>query len=209
MKMRTSPKILVLLAVAMLVTSPSGFAQISGTQHDFSADAWNTTGEICVTCHAPHNNLPSVTGAPMWNHEESVQTYTLYGGGATLEGTTVTQPAGTTKLCLSCHDGSVALENFGGTTTGTNFIPGTANVTTDLSDDHPVSVDYLGTAVGLFDQTTSSGIPGGSTIGADMLFAGKVECASCHDVHNEGGLGTYLLKKTNAGSALCMTCHNK
>jgi len=54
--------------------------------------------------------------------------------------------------------------------------------------------------------TTNSGL--GSTIDNDMLFDGKMECASCHDVHNRFGVSG-LLKMSNVNSELCLTCHNK
>jgi predicted CXXCH cytochrome family protein len=58
----------------------------------------------------------------------------------------------------------------------------------------------------LFDPTTTpSGL--GGTIDADMLFTAKVECASCHDVHDSGFPS--LLVMDNAASALCLTCHDK
>jgi len=48
------------------------------------------------------------------------------------------------------------------------------------------------------------------TINADMLFSNRMECASCHDVHNTKTVpGTKLLVKDSAGSELCLTCHNK
>jgi predicted CXXCH cytochrome family protein len=121
------------------------------------------------------------------------------------------QPDASSKLCLSCHDGVTAVDNFGGITTGTFTITGDANIGTNLSNDHPVSFTYdlaLATADGgLYDPaTTNSGL--GGTISADMLFGGKLQCASCHDVHNSAGID-FLLVKSNAASALCLTCHNK
>jgi predicted CXXCH cytochrome family protein len=81
----------------------------------------------------------------------------------------------------------------------------------DLSDDHPISFLYdgaLATADGsLHDPTTANSGLGG-TIDEDMLFGGILQCASCHDVHNQGGFGN-LLRVSNAGSALCLTCHDK
>jgi len=48
------------------------------------------------------------------------------------------------------------------------------------------------------------------TINADMLFSNRMECSSCHDVHNTIAVpGTKLLVKDSAGSELCLTCHNK
>ncbi len=186
-----------------------GFSQITGSAHDFSGDAWNTTGQICIVCHTPHNADLTVATAPLWNHEvTAVAAYTLY-SSATLDAT-VGQPGNESKLCLSCHDGTVALENFGGTTTGTNFITGSTLVGTDISDDHPISFVYdaalATTDGGLHDPTTTNSGLGG-TISSDMLFASRMECASCHDVHDN--INGMFLRINNAGSALCLTCHDK
>ena len=83
-----------------------------------------------------------------------------------------------------------------------------------MSGEHPVSLAYdaaLATTDGeLLDPTSaSSGLVGsGGTIDDDMLYSSKLECSSCHDVHNKYG-NNYLLVKDNAGSALCLTCHDK
>ena len=64
----------------------------------------STEADICIFCHAPHNT----TGVgPLWNHALSAATYTPY-SSSTLKAT-VGQPTGASKLCLSCHDGTVAL----------------------------------------------------------------------------------------------------
>jgi hypothetical protein len=99
------------------------------------------------------------------------------------------QPSGVSKLCLSCHDGTVAEDSFGGQV-GTTFMSGSALVGTDLSNDHPISFTYddtlAGNDGGLYPpSTTNSGL--GGTIAADMLFGGSMECGSCHDVHNADG----------------------
>jgi len=192
----------------IIFIAQSSMAQIIGTAHDFSSETWNTTGEICVVCHTPHNANTTVTGAPLWNHEVTTATFTLY-TSSTLNAT-VGQPDGNSKLCLSCHDGTVALDNFGGETAGSYFITGDALIGTDLSNDHPISFTYndaLATADGgLFPpSSTNSGL--GGTIDADMLFDGKLQCASCHDVHN-AGFDNFLVM-SNAASALCLTCHDK
>ncbi len=197
-------------SVLVMAISSYGLAQgITGSAHDFSTETWNSTGEVCIVCHTPHNSQ-SVTDAPLWNHELTTATFTLY-SSASLDATDLGQPAASSKLCLSCHDGTVALENFGGTTGGTNFISGNDLVGTDLSDDHPISFTYDATLAsndgGLYDPTTTSSGLGG-TIAQDMLLANQVQCASCHDVHNSSG-NNFLLIKDNANSALCLTCHNK
>jgi predicted CXXCH cytochrome family protein len=188
----------------------SAWAQdITNSSHDMSAAGWNTTGELCVVCHTPHFSDTTVNAAPLWNHEVTTQTYVLYSSG-TLDAI-LGQPDESSKLCLSCHDGTVALDNFGGATGGTNFIAASANVGIDLSDDHPISFDYTdglaSTDGGLYPPTsTASGL--GGTIDTDMLISNKLQCASCHNAHKEVGVDMFLIKD-NAGSDLCLTCHIK
>jgi len=205
-------KLFVNVAV-LLVISQFGYAQhIAGSGHDFSGATWNSSGEICIVCHAPHNADITVANAPLWNHTLSaVQNYQLYATGGTMNAT-VGQPDGSSKLCLSCHDGTVALENYGGKTGGSHLMAGGALLGTSLSNDHPISITYdaalASTDGGLYNPATQqSGINGG-TIANTMLIAGKMQCSSCHDVHNSSGV-SHLLVKSNAGSALCLTCHNK
>jgi predicted CXXCH cytochrome family protein len=83
-------------------------------------------------------------------------------------------------------------------------------ITTDLSDDHPVSFVYdddLANADGGLElpSTAPSGL--GSTIQSDMLFSGRVECPSCHNVHDPD-IFPFLIKP-NINSSLCVTCHTK
>ncbi|MFI5395332.1 MAG: cytochrome c3 family protein [Candidatus Binatia bacterium] len=37
----------------------------------------------------------------------------------------------------------------------------------------------------------------------------RMECATCHSVHNTGNTGETLLWRSDAGSRLCLTCHDK
>ena len=57
-------------------------------------------------------------------------------------------------------------------------------------------------------NTSDSHTIGGGTIEAEMLFGGILECASCHDVHDNQSI-TYMLRVDNTGSNLCLTCHAK
>jgi predicted CXXCH cytochrome family protein len=199
----------------VLLFAPISFGQsIKGSAHDFSGQTWNATGEICIVCHTPHNANTTVANSPLWNHAlTATSSFTLYSSAvsSTFNGTTG-QPDASSKLCLSCHDGTVALENFSGNTGGSHMISGANNLGINLSNDHPISFDYnaalVSTDGGLNDPATApSGL--GGTIEQKMLFGGKMQCASCHDVHNSATGTTHLLLTSNAASALCLTCHKK
>lgn len=185
-------------------------ADLTGTAHDFSRSGWNPTGETCVVCHAPDGSAGSVSNLPLWNHEITAASFVPYRSG-TLDAV-VGQPDGISKLCLSCHDGTVAVDSFGGAI-GSIYLSGAARVDSDLSNDHPVSFvydDLLAFTDGDLRLPSSHTVPqlGGGTIDDTLLFGGKMECSSCHDVHGGSGLG-YLLRFSNQSSDLCLTCHDK
>jgi hypothetical protein len=200
-------------------------SKIENSHHDFGGRSW-TNNEVCIVCHTPHNAQFN-TAAPLWNHQLTNASYTVY--SSTTLNATVGQPSGQSKICLSCHDGTVAMDNHSGKTDGTVFIShNRAWLSNDLSSDHPISFAYNSSLAsidnGLHDpSTTASGL--GGTIERDMLHDGKMECSTCHDVHigrntsgcagchgmHMGGLykETLSLRKSNTRSALCLTCHKK
>ena len=202
-------KLLYLSLFAIFISINLRAQNIVGSAHDFSNDSWNTSGEICIVCHTMHNADVSVNDAPLWNHETTASSFTPY-TSSTLDAT-AGQPDASSKLCLSCHDGTIAVDNFNGNTSGTNFLTGNSNVGTDLNDDHPVSITYDASLAsadgGLYNPTTTNSGLGG-TISEDLLIGNQVQCASCHDVHNGSGIDK-LLRKSNNASALCLTCHDK
>jgi predicted CXXCH cytochrome family protein len=197
--------LLVLLAGAFVIGVSGGNAQaaISGTPHDLSGRGWGSN-QICIFCHTPHN-ASTTLAAPLWNHGVTVATYTIYASSSL--NATVGQPGPVSKACLSCHDGTVAIDTYG-TRTGTNTMTGSAMVGTDLSNDHPVGFTYdaaLATADnGLATPTSAAYVDAAHTV---PLYTAKLECGSCHNVH-DNALGSFL-RKSNASSGLCLTCHTK
>lgn len=206
----------IFLTVALALCTTFAFAQISTSKHDFSAWAVNGGGQasLCDACHTPHQSV-AITGAPLWNHALStVTTYTNY-TSPTFQAADGGDPTGTSLLCLSCHDGTTALDSYGGGTGTTYIIAGAkigdatspGGLTNDLSTEHPISFTYASSVT-----NGDTGLkPEADVVTAGLLGAlgDQIQCASCHDVHNQG-LGTYaLLKLDNANSNLCTTCHNK
>ena len=212
-----------LLTFSLLAAGAVNAGTIKNSVHDLSANGYSG-GEICVVCHTPHNADTTVTAAPLWNHEITGRTFAMY-TSPTLDASQDGQPTGSSKLCLSCHDGVTGIDAFGGNT-GTVFVGGSAAIGAgdDLTDDHPISILYdaalATTDPGLHDPTATTVIigEGGTktrtgTIAELMTPESKVQCSSCHDVHNNfvaGGTNTDpLLKVSKAGSKICLTCHNK
>jgi len=196
------------LALVMGLSSVS-IAAILGSSHDLSGRSWNTTNEdLCNVCHTPHNPGGG-TGAPLWGHTVSSGAgFDLYSTGANTDHTPG-QPAGVSLLCLSCHDGTVALDSYGGATgSDTLTTASAAFVGKDLSDDHPVSFAYNSTLV-----TADGELETAATVEASLpLFSGSLECATCHDVHNsETGVvdNGKFLRVSTADSELCRKCHKK
>lgn len=176
------------------------------TKHNLSVSGTGTIRaltetRICVFCHTPHNSAPL---SPLWNKQVLPRIYTLY-TSPTLKSGPLPQPFGPTKLCLTCHDGTIAmgavLNPAGGIAMAGNDLlpPGNlSNFGLDLSGHHPVSFEYHNALPN--DELASSPPP-------DLVYGGtdQVHCITCHDPHNDT-YGKFLLKD-NRFSALCIDCH--
>lgn len=161
--------------------------------------------EICIFCHTPHNSSPIT---PLWNRNMPVSAYTVYASPSldALPG----QPTGSSKLCLSCHDGSIAVGSVlsrgqtiamsGGTTT---LPPGHGNLGTDLSDDHPVSFRY-DSALAARDPKLKN--PTQLPVAVKLDRRGELQCTTCHDAHSDQ-YGKFMVMD-NSASQLCNSCHN-
>jgi predicted CXXCH cytochrome family protein len=202
---------LVFLLAAAPLSATSLKEAVIGSQHDLTVTGSGpvksaATTQVCVFCHAPHNIVPNVT--PLWDHTLSTQTYytytsTTYTSGAETPG------SGSSRLCLSCHDGTVA----SGLTVTKGLLATTGSMTaadvlgTDLTHSHPVSMKPVSDgslAVSLFSSPPSTKDP------AVQLVSGQVECTTCHDPHvsnNDPAVHMFLVR-SNTGGALCLACHD-
>ena len=237
-----------ILACSVLVSGSTFGGRISdirGTKHNLSAVADGTVyaggavpartvkatteQQVCVFCHTPHGATLGLT--PLWNRKLSNAVYIPY-SSSSLDANVIQgilgQPGGSSKLCLSCHDGTLAvgsvnvLNGLGSETPGTQEIdmagtgvsgvmaPGsgtatgyTRNLGVDLTNDHPISLDYTlalsvrdgelrsvdadqkypsgqGTIIGIRGSGLKPKAPLEPT-GAGGV--GQIQCAACHDPH--------------------------
>lgn len=219
-------------ALTLVATQAPAVTSIKNTKHDLSSG--NTTSysssnydEICVFCHTPHKAV-SQDNAPLWNRSGTGDiTIATYYNSTTLE-SGVSNPASVADnvlasdapLCLSCHDGSSLTNELQNPSNlanpadpleqpnNTNNISGFANLDdgftasagVDLHDDHPIGMVYADVVTG-DDSAEWHADPGLN------FYNGIMWCSSCHDVHDN----TYapFLAADNAGSGLCLKCHDK
>ncbi len=197
--------IILLLLFVNVVISQS----IVNTPHNLSVNGSgniNATSEseICLFCHTPHS---ARSIAPLWNRNDAGSTYNIY-SSSTIKAN-ITQPSGASVLCLSCHDGSVALgsvisrKNIIDFTPYTTMPSGKSNLGTDLRNDHPISFNYNSTL-----SASNIELKDPSNITPPVsLENGKMQCTSCHDPHKN--IYSDFLKASTQYSNLCNSCHQK
>jgi len=204
------PLVFALALSVIPVFAVSTKQSVIGSKHDLSitggGPVTSGTTDACIFCHAPHNLIPNVT--PLWNRALSVQTYTTY-TSSTYNSGAQTPGAGSSKLCLSCHDGTVAV----GQTIAQGLISTSGSMAasdvfgSSLASSHPVSmtpVDDGQLASSLFAN------PPTTKDTAVKLVSGKVECTTCHDPHvqNNDPAVPMFLARSNSGGVLCTACHD-
>lgn len=229
--------IVTLLLAGALLAVASAYAErisdIRNTKHNFSAtvipalpDGSSRTvsagseSQICAFCHTPHGatNAPR---APLWNRKLTGVTYTPY-TSESLDAVDLGQPNTKSKLCLSCHDGTLAIgavnvlnrqEKPTIATRGTDasgHMPGgmgertgfTRKLGVDLTNDHPISFTYDSAQAfrdgELRDPAAVSHL-GERSPGHKPLMPlenGQLECVTCHDPHirDSGGENVKFLR---------------
>ncbi len=188
---------------------------------------------------------------PLWNHGVTTQFYNTYesdfGDGPTASGLTgvgttgdanqfadrhllnashggnLGEPGSVSRLCLSCHDGTVAVNEYGfdpqrsnSRGAGTDYIVEQFKIGGggNLVNHHPIGFNYL-TVASLDDEiagadTVINGAAEATTTIRSLLYGGsQMECVTCHDVHNTKNTGETFLWKSDRESKFCLTCHIK
>jgi len=209
---------LVLTATLLLVAYGASYPALRGvydSPHNFSASrqtgvgssAFGSTEErICVFCHIPHH-ASDVEGA-LWSRDISDQSnYRMY-ESPTLSATIELMPTGASRLCLGCHDGTIAIGALQGgyTLTSAPSLQGNPNqlalVDTsgrrDLSGDHPISFFY----------PVKDGLVPAQSIAKPVALApgNRLECTACHNPHSND-YGKFLVLDNSDGIKLCAACH--
>jgi predicted CXXCH cytochrome family protein len=203
------------LALDIHATNPNTSSalglDIRSTKHNLSISGpgnitASSENRICIFCHIPHQK--GTATRYLWNRSDPANPYIPY-FSSTLKAD-VGQPTGSSRMCLSCHDGTIALGAITSSATEIPFKGGirhmpydsSSNLGTDLSDDHPVSFVYDDMlALENRQLKEPSALPAQVKLEDDQL-----QCTACHDPHHNP-YGQFLVMD-NSASALCRACHD-
>jgi hypothetical protein len=215
-----------LVGAILLAAGPARAQQqsVASTVHNLSVSgpgevrALNET-EVCKFCHVPHN---PVVPEPLWGHALSkVPSYAvpqLRRGGIAAP---APQPDGASRLCLSCHDGTVALGDLG---PRRRVVPMAGAqrlergrrgfIGTDLSGSHPVSFVVPDGDPGEVDGARDMGLKPLALVQAEARVhlddRGKMQCTTCHDPHSDGnyrpGRVPHFWSRPTVDE-VCLACH--
>lgn len=200
---------------------------ITHSPHDLSmrggAVTYNAPGEYqessCIWCHAPGNAYsaagpgldPEDGYRPLWNRKVP-QIFMVFMNGSNHVGARASIAGGPmgdlSLLCLGCHDGRMAINIFAAALSEENKIGRDGN----LSNHHPIGLDYARSRASGKELAPPAEVVAALRRGAseDEIFRnGKLECTSCHSVHNTGNTGEKLLWISDRESRLCCSCHLK
>jgi hypothetical protein len=217
MKWVTMRWILGSLCVLVLARSPAS-AQVPADvlgMHNLNpasgASVYSQGALGCTFCHAPHSGLGANT--PLWNQTLSKATYTPYTSTTYIEqGNTQPTLGVTSSLCMSCHDGTVAVGQSAayGTLPVTGSMNSVDSFGTNLSGSHPFSLILpMKDASNLVASLVSQGKTADPT-GAVTLINGNVECTSCHNPHVQGTdrIAQNFLVRDSSSGQMCLACHD-
>ena len=135
---------------------------VNGSVHDMNTfivgNNADSMARVCVFCHTPHHAQSNLAGgdtAPLWDRDASQLNYQPYvwvtpanqGTDADSNAFAIVDPlAGPSRLCMSCHDGVVAVDSHGGTMSQVGsgaVVTARANLGADLTQTHPIGFDYI------------------------------------------------------------------
>ena len=211
--MKVSLALMILFLAGAQAAPAATLSDIRNTKHNLSVSGPGpvravSETQICVFCHTPHGaeNAPA---APLWNRQLSGATYTPYTSSSIDATDIAATPGGSSKLCLSCHDGTLAIGSVnvangqtsvsiqmtgtspdGSIPVGEGELTGfTRRLGVDLTNDHPISFTF-DSALALQDGELRNplAVPhiATRTPGTKPLVPledGRLECTSCHDPH--------------------------
>ncbi len=212
--------LVVTTAGAALALGPPG-SGVRGSVHDmrYSAGAVDFGGNdrVCAFCHTPHHAyLAADPNAyyPLWSRQLDTLNFDPY-TSPTINAADFYTPdiaIGPTRLCMSCHDGSIAPDqhyNFPGIVNplvGDSWgQPGIGAGQNRLLDDHPIGFNYKEVAIGPAAGDPAAGVVYGRAGYEDPW----IREASSGVLNYGGRFQVRVVDRLYQGQIMtCATCHD-
>ena len=119
----------------------------------------NGTDEVCVFCHTPHGGtrVDPDNSAPLWNRMLPNDVgFDMY-SGPNFDGSDIgNAPKGVSLACLSCHDGTIALDALVNAPGSGGFIPGNFGTGSGPGTSAP-NINFTGAGIVDADSTLREG----------------------------------------------------
>jgi predicted CXXCH cytochrome family protein len=202
--------VVILAAVTLLAQVQQDVLGSHDLSPSSSSPVHGIASQACLYCHAPHSGMGGIT--PLWDQQLSTATYTTYNSSTYVEKGGQPTLGADSSLCLSCHDGTVAV----GQTIAYHKIPISGSMKssdvfgTALQSSHPFSLVLpMKDSPDLVASLVSQGKTGDPT-GRVRLVKGNIECSSCHNPHVQAGdqINLNFLAVDSSNSQMCLDCHD-
>jgi predicted CXXCH cytochrome family protein len=168
-------------------------------------------GDACLYCHAPHSGVGTPNSA-LWSQTLSVQTYAAYSSTTLKNAPQQPTLGGSSSLCLSCHDGTVAVGQTQpyGTLTMMGSLNPADKFGSGLQGSHPFSLKLPMVDAPDLQVTLTSTHTTADTTNSVMLVNQNVECTSCHSPHVQAvdKLSQNFLVRDSSNGQMCLACHS-
>ncbi|MCM2288666.1 MAG: cytochrome c3 family protein [Sulfuritalea sp.] len=181
---------------------------------------------VCLSCHDGQQAVDAIMNMPGSGRYQATPNSAFLNSWNNSRGPDATIHIGLNPNpalgCLTCHSSGAGVVGSG----AADFT--VAVIGTDLRDDHPVGVTFPatngtgtdwkspnsnGAGTKFFDDDADGRMEKGEIRLYGAGASATVECGSCHDPHGVATTGSLFnatfLRKPNAGSAVCLTCHSK
>jgi predicted CXXCH cytochrome family protein len=168
-------------------------------------------GDACLYCHAPHSGVGTPNSA-LWSQTLSVQTYAAYSSTTLKNAPQQPTLGGSSSLCLSCHDGTVAVGQTQpyGTLTMMGSMNPADKFGSGLQGSHPFSLKLPMVDAPDLQVTLTSTHTTADTTNSVTLINSNVECTSCHSPHVQAidKLSQNFLVRDSSNGQMCLACHS-
>jgi predicted CXXCH cytochrome family protein len=203
------------LCITILLATGTALGQVTGDvigMHDLGPGSKSpiqgARPDFCAYCHAPHTGL----NAGLWNQALTTQSYTVYTSDTEKNRSTQPLLGHDSNLCLSCHDGTVAVGAtvaYGQVTTHGSMYSSDV-FGSNMQPSHPFSLVLpMKDNIDLIASLASKGKTGDPT-DAVKLIGGNIECTSCHDPHVQAKdkVSLNFLVRDSSKGQMCLACHD-